>query len=95
MSPWRARLDGLPEGYSFGVYRGRRYGMRKTVFAGGRSLKFYAEELGGTDFVSLNVYFTQAGPRLKPCEMPAARVIDFLETVRLTEGDERDDDDKD
>ena len=38
----------------------------------------YAEELGGPDVVSANVYRTRGGDVLKPCEMPAATVLAFL-----------------
>ncbi|MEM6645086.1 MAG: peptide methionine sulfoxide reductase [Bacteroidota bacterium] len=78
-------LDHIPDGYSEGWYRGRRYGIRKTVFNGGRSFKLYAEELGGTDFVSLNLYRTTKGEHLKPCEMPEAKVLHFVRHVMLTE----------
>ncbi len=69
----------LPEGSSKLVYSGRRYGVTKTVFNQGKSFKVYAEELGGTDFISLNLYLSDKGPLLKPCEMPAAKVRHFLE----------------
>ncbi|MEM1093027.1 MAG: peptide methionine sulfoxide reductase [Bacteroidota bacterium] len=73
----------IPEGYSVGVYQGRRYGITKAVFNGGRSFKLYAEELGGSDFVSLNLYHTAQGEHLKPCEMPEAKVLHFLSHVQL------------
>ena len=38
--------------------------------------------VGGNDFVSLNYYETAARPLLKPCEMPAEKVIAFIENVR-------------
>ena len=44
----------------------------------GSSLSVYAEQLGGSDVISANVYRTGAGDVLKPCEMPAAKVLDFL-----------------
>ena len=37
-----------------------------------------AEELGGGDYVSLNLYRTGTGDRLKPCEMPAEKVVRFV-----------------
>lgn len=73
----------LPSGHHFGEYGGRRYGLTVSVHNDGRSRKLYAEELGGADFVSLNVYHTSAGVRLKPCEMPAEKVIAFVEGVVL------------
>ena len=73
-----AGLARFPEGYCVAVYRGVTYGVTKTTSLGGRSSKLYGEELGGTDFVSLNWYLTSRGEALKPCEMPAAKVLDFL-----------------
>jgi hypothetical protein len=72
-------LDALPEGHCLGTYHGKRWRCSKSKHAGGRSTKLYAEALDGSDFVSLNLYRTAAGPRLKPCEMPKEKVIDFLE----------------
>jgi len=41
-----------------------------------------AQELGGPDYVSLNLYTLKDGPRLYPCEMPAEKVISFLRGYR-------------
>lgn len=71
-------VDALPEGWSEVTYAGHRYGLTKITRAGGRSLSVYAEQLGGSDVISANVYRTGAGDVLKPCEMPAAKVLDFL-----------------
>lgn len=68
----------LPEGYSEGMYQGHRYRLEKTTFNGGRSLKFYARALDGTDFVSLNLYLLASGEAVKPCEMPEEKVRAFL-----------------
>jgi hypothetical protein len=71
-------VDALPEGWSEVTYAGDRYGLTKITHAGGRSSRVYAEQLGGSDIISANVYRTGAGAVLKPCEMPAAKVLDFL-----------------
>lgn len=68
----------LPRGASTVRYRGRRWAVTTTTYAGGRSLKLWAEELGGTQFVSANVYLGVDGERFRPCEMPEDRVLDFL-----------------
>lgn len=73
-----ARLRAVPSGYSEVWYRGRRYGLSRTDFNGGRSIKLYAEELGGTDFISCNYYLTGGGAQLRPCEMPEEKVRDFV-----------------
>jgi len=72
-------LDRVPDGWSVGTYDGRRYGVTRTARAGGRAVSVYAEELGGTDVVSANVYLAGEGrEELRPCEMPAAKVLTFL-----------------
>jgi peptide-methionine (S)-S-oxide reductase len=81
---WYDRLLSVPLGYSTGTFHGKTYGLSRSSFNGGRSHKFFAEELGGADFISLNVYETQAGLQLKPCEMPEEKVINFLEGLELT-----------
>ena len=82
MSPaeiMRQTLVAWPQGYFTASFRGRRYGVSNTSHAGGRSRKLYAEELGGTDFVSLNLYEPDHGePALRPCEIPVGKVIDFV-----------------
>lgn len=83
MSGYRQLIDLIPEGYSEGIYQGRSYGVSKQIFNSGKSQKIFAEELGGNNFISLNYYQTSGKDWLKPCEMPAAKVIAFLEGVKL------------
>jgi len=74
-----ARLWRLPHGYSEGWFRGRRFRVMLNVSADRRRWKLFAEELGGPDRVSFNLYVLSVGaPVLKPCEMPARSVIDFV-----------------
>ena len=73
-----AAWDALPCGSFDAMYRGRRYGVTRTVRAGGRQGWIWAEERGGTDRISGNVYRLRAGARLKPCEMPEAKVAEFI-----------------
>lgn len=73
------KLDTLPMGYSTGLHGGRRYGTTLTVSEDGRRVSLYAEELGGNDHVSFNLYSPRTGKvTLKPCEMPQEKVIDFV-----------------
>ncbi len=81
---WYDKLLLVPIGYSTGSFHGKTYGLSRSSFNDGRSHKFFAEELGGTDFISLNLYETQNGLQLKPCEMPERKVIDFLVGLELT-----------
>ena len=73
------RFDGLPFGGYGGTFQGRRYRVVKTQMATGRSQKLEAEELGGTDYVSFNLYRLAGGEALlKPCEMPEHKVVEFV-----------------
>jgi hypothetical protein len=73
-------LSSWPLGYFTARYAGRRYGVTSSVHANGNSFKLYAEELGGTDGISLNVYRPPSStePTLKPCEMPVDKVTAFV-----------------
>ena len=75
-------LSCIPEGTSRGQAAGKRYVATRTLFNEGKSIKLVAEELGGTDYISLNFYNLQSGARLKPCEMPAAKVAAFVAAYR-------------
>ena len=71
-------LERIPLGWSETSYAGRRWGLTRTVHGDGRSQSVMAEELGGTGLVSANAYRLGGGMVLKPCEMPAEVVLDFL-----------------
>ncbi len=73
-----ALFDRVPVGWSEVVYEGRRYGLTRSEAAQGRAVTVYAEELGGRDVVSANLYLTSSGAQLRACEMPDAKVVDFL-----------------
>lgn len=73
-----ALVDRVPEGWTAVTFHSRRYGLSRTSRAGGRSISVYAEELGGPDVVSTNVYRTATEELLRPCEMSAAKVLTFL-----------------
>ncbi|WP_417443235.1 peptide methionine sulfoxide reductase [Joostella sp.] len=72
----------LPLGYSEVEYQQKKYGVTRTDFNAGKSIKVYAEELGGNDFISLNYYITSTAENLKPCEMPQQKVIHFLKNYK-------------
>jgi hypothetical protein len=71
-------ISNIPTGYSEVWYKGKKYGLSRQDFNGGKSTKVFAEELGGKDFISFNFYLTSSKDLLKPCEMPEAKVVDFL-----------------
>ncbi len=70
--------DALPLGSFEGFCEGLRYGVTRTESPDGKRGWLYAEELGGADHISLNLYRLESGVRLKPCEMPEQKVIDFV-----------------
>jgi len=72
----------LPLGHCVVEYDGRRWSAVRSVQVGGRSQKVFAEELGGTDIVSANLYLVGDGQELRPCEMSADKVVDFLRGLR-------------
>ena len=72
-------LGRWPLGYFTATYAGRRYGVTRSVHAHGQSMKLWAEELGGPDRISLNIYAPPHGEAaLKPCEMPVDKVTAFV-----------------
>lgn len=77
-----AAFDALPHGHFTGWAEGLRYAVTRQDFAGGRSQKLVAREMGGPDYISLNLYRLAAGARLKPCEMPEAKVVRFVQSLR-------------
>ncbi|KMW58186.1 hypothetical protein AIOL_003157 [Candidatus Rhodobacter oscarellae] len=53
--------------------------MSKHALAKGSAWKLVAEELGGADYISLNLYLTRERAHLRPCEMPQEKVVQFVE----------------
>jgi len=75
-------FDALPSGAYGATCNGKRYRVIKSVLVSGRSQKLEAEELGGNDYISFNLYRLASGETLlKPCEMPAEKVIAFVMDV--------------
>ena len=69
----------LADGYSEGVYEGRRFGLTVRRSEDGRRNSLFARELGGTDIVSFNLYRTGSDRTLlKPCEMSSEKVVAFV-----------------
>nr|WP_321232240.1 peptide methionine sulfoxide reductase [uncultured Psychroserpens sp.] len=77
------RIFGLPKGYSEVIFQNKKYGITRTDFNKGKSIKVFAEELAGNDFISLNYYITSDKELLKPCEMPEEKVIRFLNDYKI------------
>ena len=77
--------DALPDGNFEGLYGDRRYGVTKTERSEKRQAWLWAEERGGPDRISANLYRLKSGAQLKPCEMPAEKVINFVLGVKVLE----------
>jgi len=74
-----ACLSAQPIGYSEGCYDGGRWSATVKVSADSRRWWLWAEELGGADRVSANVFVLADGRvLLKPCEMASGKVEDFI-----------------
>ncbi|MBY5592374.1 hypothetical protein HFO49_34005 [Rhizobium leguminosarum] len=72
-------LAKLPDGYVDGYFGDRSWGVTVKRSQDGKRIWLYGEELGGTDIVSFNLYrLAGPGSTLKPCEMSAAMVIEFV-----------------
>jgi len=73
-----ALVDRIPEGWTLVKYEGRRYGLTRTTRVNGRSIGVFANELGGSDLISANMYRTLVADHLRPCEMSDVKVLAFL-----------------
>ncbi len=77
-------LSKLESGYHIGYFDDKRYGVSVSRPAKEKIIKLYAEELGGLDIVSFNIFMTKdKGAILKPCEMSSEKVIDFVVDFKL------------
>lgn len=67
------------DGYSQGVFDGRRWGVTVGRSPDQKRIWVYAEDLAGTDIVSFNLYrLENSGTALKPCEMSSEKVVAFV-----------------
>jgi len=70
----------IPPGYSEVIYNGKKYSLTREDLVGSRSIKIFAQEQGGKDFISFNYYRTKSGAaHFRACEMPDEKVEHFLE----------------
>ena len=81
----RSDLDALlarvPTGWSRHTVNGQAWGLSRVEHVGGRSTTLTADQLGGSDAFSANIWHTGNGPILRPCEVPAETVLGFLELL--------------
>lgn len=68
----------IPQGWSRVDIAGEPWAVTRATHAGGKVISLSAEQLGGTEQLSANVWITSKGPILRPCEVPADMVLRFL-----------------
>lgn len=78
-------LANVPAGWSRHVMGDHSWGLSRVEHADGRSTTLTAEQLGTPLKFSANVWHTSRGLVLRPCEVPADVVINFLEKLPLIE----------
>ncbi len=72
-------LEAFPEGYVEDYFQGRRWRATVKRSDDGRRVWLFAEELGGEEIVSFNLYVVSGGrPALKSCEMSSQKVVHFV-----------------
>lgn len=71
-------LRAIPEGWTRAEVDGKAWGVTRVTRAGGKVISLNAERLGDTEQLGANVWITSDGPILRPCEVPAEEVLQFL-----------------
>ena len=71
-------LTTIPEGWSRTEVAGQVWGVTRTTHAGGKVISLTAERLSDTEQLGANVWLTTEGPILRPCEVAAEKVLQFL-----------------
>ena len=71
-------LRAIPEGWTRAEVDGQAWGVTRVTRAGGKVISLNAERLGDTEQLGANVWITSHGPILRPCEVPAEKVLQFL-----------------
>ena len=88
MQSFYRKLSRLPNGTYDVLWREKRYLLHKTTLLQGRVIKLFARSLSDDDIVSANIYPHIKEGLLKPCEMSATKVIDFVESLSVLESPE-------
>ncbi|PJJ70960.1 hypothetical protein CLV46_0492 [Diaminobutyricimonas aerilata] len=74
-------LARVPDGWSRQSIDGSPWGVSRVEHVGGRSTTVTADELGGPGYLSANVWHTNEGLLLRPCEVPAEEVLRVLRAL--------------
>lgn len=80
-------LTAIPEGWSRAEIAGQAWGVTRTTHAGGKVISLNAERLGDAEQLGANVWITSKGPVLRPCEVPAEKVMRFLRAAAKAHSD--------
>ncbi|MER7545485.1 hypothetical protein ABTW95_21030 [Spirillospora sp. NPDC127506] len=73
-----ALIGAIPEGWTRAEVDGESWGVTRVTRAEGKVISLNAERLGDGEQLGANVWITSDGPVLRPCEVPAERVLRFL-----------------
>jgi hypothetical protein len=65
------------------MFHNKKYILSKETLQNGKIVKVYASQAGGQDFISFNMYKLKEGWRLKACEMPDIKVIQFIQNIDI------------
>lgn len=74
-------LARVPEGWTRFEIDGQPWAVSRVARARGRSVTLEAEQLGTTDRFGANIWLTSSGAVLKPCEVPAEKVLELLRAL--------------
>jgi peptide-methionine (S)-S-oxide reductase len=76
-------LRTIPEGWTRAEVDGQAWGVTRVTRAGGKVISVNAERLGDTEQLGANIWITSDGPILRPCEVPAEKVLQFLRAAAM------------
>ncbi|MBO0811761.1 MAG: hypothetical protein J2P23_06905 [Microlunatus sp.] len=71
-------LATVPSGWSRTEVAGRTWAVTRTTHARGKVITVTAERLDDDRQLGANIWITSDGPVLRPCELPAETVLQFL-----------------
>lgn len=79
-----ALIRAIPEGWTRVQIADHAWGITRTTRAGGRVISFDADRLADKEQLGANVWMLSEGSVLKPCEVPAEKVMQVLRDAAAT-----------
>ncbi|MCP2030502.1 peptide-methionine (S)-S-oxide reductase [Okibacterium sp. HSC-33S16] len=79
-----ALIRAIPEGWTRVRMAGQDWGVTRTTRAGGKVMSLDADRLGDSEHFGANVWITSEGYFLRPCEVPAEKVMQLLRDAAET-----------